>query len=199
MVPPRAFYTRDPLEVAPGLLGMVLAREDGRAGRIVEAEAYRGTADAASHAYRGQTPRNSTMFGPPGHLYVYFTYGMHFCCNVVCGPSGVAGAVLLRALAPVEPLEPMSCAGPARLCKALGIDRSLDGADLLDPASPVRLLSPEPDDDLAPGAQVVMCGPRIGLGDRVGQAASFPWRFWLDGERAVKRSGTRQGRRVHRP
>ncbi len=164
MVLGRSFYGRDSLVVAPALLNKVLVRRlaDGSrlAGRIVEVEAYRGADDPASHAYRGPTARNATMFGDPGHLYVYFTYGMHYCANVVCRPGrpGSPGAVLLRALAPLEGLEAMRrlrlaarrgarsgdgtatlrdaelCSGPAKLCEALGIDRSLDGADLVSTA-----------------------------------------------------------------
>jgi DNA-3-methyladenine glycosylase len=131
--------------VAPGLLGRVLVRTlpDGTrlAVRIVEVEAY-GPDDPASHAFRGRTARNHVMFGPPGHLYVYFTYGMHFCANIVTGRDGEGSAVLLRAAEPLEGLEAMTarrggrpprllCAGPARLTQALGIDRRHDGVDLL--------------------------------------------------------------------
>src|SRR5690606_9275364 len=148
----RARLRRDPREVAPELLNKLLVRlgpeRDGgepvvRVGRIVEVEAYCGAIDAGSHAYRGMTRRNRTMFGPPGGLYVYFTYGMHWCANVVCGDEGVGVAVLLRALAPVAGLEEMFaarprarrptdlCSGPAKLCQALGLDGSFDGADLV--------------------------------------------------------------------
>jgi DNA-3-methyladenine glycosylase len=150
----REFFARPAQEVAPELLGHVLEHQtpDGLvAVTVTEVEAYAGAQDPASHAYRGQTARNGVMFGPPGHAYVYFTYGMHFCVNVVCMPPGVASAVLLRAGAviagtelararrPPAQTERDLARGPARLCQALGIDRSLDGADFCDPASPLRL------------------------------------------------------------
>ena len=187
----REFFRRDPLELAPELLGKVLEC-GGSAGRVVEVEAYRGADDPASHAYRGRTARCATMFGPPGHLYVYFTYGMHFCANVVCNDVGTAGAVLLRALVPLRGLDEMEqrrtasgaapppggparerwlCAGPARLCQALGIDRRLDGADLVLGDRGIRLL----DDGVRPASFAT--GPRVGLSERVGRAAELPWRY----------------------
>ncbi|MBV9280475.1 MAG: DNA-3-methyladenine glycosylase [Chloroflexi bacterium] len=141
---PRLFFDRPAAEVARDLLGKVLAGR-GEAGvlrgRIVEVEAYTGQSDPGSHAFRGATPRNRVMFGPPGHLYVYFTYGMHFCVNVVTDPAGVAGAVLLRALQPMEGIDLMRrrrgdrpdvelCNGPAKLCQAFGITRRQNGLDL---------------------------------------------------------------------
>jgi DNA-3-methyladenine glycosylase len=174
----------DPLEVAPRLLNTLLVRGD-RVVRIVEVEAYRGLEDPASHAYRGQTRRNATMFGPPGRLYVYFTYGMHWCANVVCGPESVAGAVLLRAGAPVSGLEEMwaarpaakrerdLCSGPAKLCQALGLTREFDGADLLAGSEGISLCTDGTDPPAVPSV-----GPRIGI--RV--AAENPWRWWVPGD-----------------
>jgi len=106
----RDWYDADALDVGPALVGKLLVRTDGRVGRIIEVEAYRGSEDPGSHAFRGETKRNATMFGPPGHLYVYFTYGMHWCANVVCGAEGIAQAVLVRALDPVAGLEAMRVA-----------------------------------------------------------------------------------------
>src|SRR3954451_13249293 len=140
---PREFYRRDARVVAKALLNKVLVRGD-RAGRIVEVEAYCGGADPGSHAYRGMTRRNATMFGPAGGLYVYFTYGMHWCANAVCGDDGEGVAVLLRAAAPLTGVEAMRdsrgraarrdrdlCSGPAKLCESLGLDKAFDGADLV--------------------------------------------------------------------
>lgn len=171
----------DSLLVAPRLLNRLLAH-DGRVGRIVEVEAYRGSEDNASHAFRGRSARNATMFGPAGHLYVYFTYGMHYCANVVCGAEGTANAVLIRALEPLAGLEAMRaarngvgdrmlCSGPARLCQALGIDRRLDGADLTG-SGEVGLF----DDGVEPPA-VPLVGARVGLSALVGEAVGYPWRF----------------------
>jgi DNA-3-methyladenine glycosylase len=186
---PRTFYRRDSRAVAPELLNKVLVV--GRcAGRIVEVEAYVGAEDPASHAYRGETARNRTMFGPAGHLYVYFTYGMHWCANAVCGDEGEGTAVLLRALAPVEGLDEMRarrakarrdrdlCSGPAKLCQALGIDRAYDGVDLTRPRSAVRIV-----DDGVPPPERPGCSPRIGI--RV--AVEHPWRWYVDGDANVSR------------
>ena len=190
----------NPVVVAPWLLNKVLVH-GGRAGRIVEVEAYHGANDAASHAYRGRTPRTVVMFGPPGFLYVYFTYGMHWCANVVCGPDGEAAAVLIRALAPLAGLDEMwqarpaarlerdLCNGPAKLCQALGISGEDSGTDLL--ASPprrraggvaapagVRLL-----DDGTPPPRRPGRGPRIGIKE----ATDKRWRFWVAGDPSVSR------------
>ena len=149
---PRAFYARPTLEVARDLVGMHLVRRDAagrrRIGRIVETEAYRGSfGDRAAHSFGGRTARNAVMFGPPGHAYVYFIYGLHFCFNVVTEPEGSACAVLVRALEPIEGISAKT-SGPALLCRALEIDRAQNGADLLgdelyleEPAArkPVRL------------------------------------------------------------
>jgi DNA-3-methyladenine glycosylase len=182
----RALLAAPVVEVAPRLLGAVLRRGDV-AVRLTEVEAYDGPHDPGSHAYRGMTARNAVMFGPPGHLYVYFTYGMHFCCNVSCGPDGRPSAVLLRAgevvsgLATARGRRPRSsdrdlARGPARLCQVLAIDRADNGADLA--AGPI-LLEPAG----APPDGLVRTGPRVGLR----AAADRPWRFWLDGEPTVSR------------
>ena len=170
------------LEVAPRLLGATLRHGDV-AVRLTEVEAYDGPNDPGSHAFRGRTPRNAVMFGPPGHLYVYFTYGMHHCCNVVTGPVGTPSAVLLRAGEVVEGLDlarsrrPRSsdrdlARGPARLCQALGIGLAENGADLT--AGSVTLELGEPVD-------AVSTGPRVGLRG----APERPWRYWVTGAPSV--------------
>jgi DNA-3-methyladenine glycosylase len=185
---PRAFFDRSPEEVAPDLLGCVIERsapEGPVAVRLTEVEAYAGGRDPASHAFRGRTNRNAVMFGPPGHAYVYFTYGMHFCLNLVCFGEGTAAAVLIRAgeivrgHALAAARRPRSSArdlarGPARLCEALGIGRSLNGADVCDPDGPLRALP----GSLAPAYRT---GPRTG----VTSAKDVAWRFWIDGEPTV--------------
>ncbi|GAA2121961.1 DNA-3-methyladenine glycosylase [Nocardioides bigeumensis] len=173
------------LRVAPRLLGAEL-RHDDVAVRITEVEAYAGPDDPGSHAYRGQTARNEVMFGPPGHLYVYFTYGMHYCCNVVVGPVGTPSAVLLRAGEVVDGLEVARerrpgasdrdlARGPARLCRTLGIGREHGGTDLA--SGPITLtLAGRP-----VARSAISTGPRVGLR----HAADRSWRFWTTGERSV--------------
>ena len=207
----RDFFARHAVEVAPDLLGCVLEHQttDGLvAVELTEVEAYEGQSDPASHAYRGKTPRNAVMFGPPGHAYVYFTYGMHFCVNMVClGEEGSASAVLLRAGAVIAG-EDLARArrtrgaasvasrdlarGPARLCQALDIDRSLDGADVCTADSPLRVCAgagnpARSGNLLAPGDDPPGTPRRIATGPRVGvsSAAEIPWRFWYEGEPTV--------------
>jgi DNA-3-methyladenine glycosylase len=221
---PRDFFDRPATEVAPDLLGCILWHASPAgvvATRLVEVEAYRGAGDPASHAFRGKTARNAVMFGPPGHAYVYFTYGMHYCVNLVCEPAGRAEAVLIRAGAVVAgaelarrrryglpetaeagPAEPVSTAddssapaarrgsrvrsrdldlarGPGRLCQALGIDRSLDGADACARVGPLGISPPGAFDQPVPtAAGTVATGPRVGIS----QAADRPWRYWLAGD-----------------
>jgi DNA-3-methyladenine glycosylase len=196
----RDFFARDTLAVARDLLGQRLVRMmDGAAwdglrlsGRIVEVEAYVGETDQASHASCGPTRRNAPMYGPPGHAYVYFVYGMHYCFNIVTEREGYPAAVLIRALEPLEGIEEMRVrrggrsdlpltSGPARLCQALGIDRRFDGVDL---CAPDALLFLEkgvsiPDENIA-------TGPRIGVqGDEV--AVTIPWRFYVRDSRHISR------------
>ncbi|MGW6279345.1 DNA-3-methyladenine glycosylase [Kribbella sp. NPDC055071] len=176
------------LDVAPTLLGMVVrsTTDEGTvAARITEVEAYDGPNDPGSHSYRGQTPRNAVMFGPAGFLYVYFTYGMHYCMNVVVGPANRPSAVLLRAGEVIEGIELARvrrgtgdrdlARGPARMCVALGIGRDGNGIDLLAKGSPIQLL-PGPGFDGTP-----LTGPRVGLRE----AADWPWRFWIPGDPTV--------------
>ncbi|HEX4251298.1 MAG TPA: DNA-3-methyladenine glycosylase [Pseudonocardia sp.] len=181
----------DVLDASYRLLGCTLEAdtEDGPvAVRLVEVEAYRGADDPASHSYRGPTPRNAVMWGPAGHLYMYFVYGMHYCANVTCMTDGVAGGILLRAGEVVSDLQlaharrPAArrdadlAKGPARLAALLGLGREQYGLDLTDPASPVRLYAGEP----VPRSSV-SSGPRVG----VTTARTRPWRFWLTDSPAV--------------
>jgi DNA-3-methyladenine glycosylase len=187
---PRAFYARPTLDVARDLIGKTLYRQtqDGMtAGIIVETEAYVAAVDPAAHGYRGKTPRNAVMFGPPGHAYVYFTYGMHFCLNVVTEEDGVAAAVLLRALEPTRGLPLMRARrgeriadrdlarGPGRLCAAMALTVADNGLDLQDDA---LWLTETPD---FPPVAPIAATPRIGIT----QAADWPWRFVLAGSRWV--------------
>ena len=175
------------LEVAPTLLGARLVAVSV-AVRLTEVEAYAGEADPGSHAFRGRTPRTEVMFGPAGIAYVYFSYGMHWCLNVVTGPAGEASAVLVRAGEVVDGLELARerrpgaadrdlARGPARLTRSLAVDGALGGTDLLDPTAPLRLLPGDP----VPVDRVRQ-GPRVGVS---GDGAAAPWRFWLDGEPTV--------------
>jgi DNA-3-methyladenine glycosylase len=166
-------------------------------GRIVEVEAYCGTQDPGSHAYRGPTPRNLVMFGPPGGLYVYRSYGVHWCANAVCGPEGVGEAVLIRALAPVAGVGEMRaardqgqrravadrdlCRGPGRLCQALGITVAHNGADLVTGDRGVAIV-----DDMTPPPSAPGTSVRIGLT----KGAEHPWRFFVPNDRHVSRSAT---------
>lgn len=187
---PREFFDRPVLEVAPDLLGRVLIRTtpDGPiALRLTEVEAYDGPNDPGSHAYRGRTTRNGVMFGPPGHVYVYFTYGMWHCMNLVCGPEGEASGVLLRAGEIVEGAELARlrrvsarndkelAQGPARLATALGVDRALDGADACAADdTEIRIVSGTP----VPADQV-RNGPRTGVAGEGGDGDAHPWRYWV--------------------
>jgi DNA-3-methyladenine glycosylase len=181
-------------EVARALVGAELY-VDGVGGAIVEVEAYHHR-DPASHGFRGQTPRNTSMFGPPGHAYVYRSYGIHWCLNVVCEPPGSASAVLIRALEPLAGLETMAarrgvdatrllCSGPGRLCQALGVTSAHDGLALDEPPFELR---PAPD-----GVEVV-AGPRIGLT----KAVDLPWRYGVAGSRFVSRPFPRETTSVTR-
>ncbi|NMI01406.1 DNA-3-methyladenine glycosylase [Pseudonocardia acidicola] len=188
---PRGELAADVLPAAARLLGCTVEADTPEgpvAVRLVEVEAYRGADDPASHSFRGRTPRNEVMFGPPGFLYVYFVYGMHFCANITCLDDGDAGAVLLRAgevtsdLGAARARRPTArrdadlARGPARLASLLGLGREHNGLDVTDPASPVRLLAGPPVDPAT-----IRRGPRVG----VVAAVDLPWRFWLDGSPAV--------------
>ncbi len=183
---PRSFYARDSRELAPDLLNKLLVSDDPEFGRVavrlVEVEAYAGDEDPGSHGYRGETPRNRVMFGPPGFLYVYFTYGMHWCSNVVCGETGWASAVLLRGGAPVEGIEIMRdrrhaarrdrelASGPARLTQALGITGAHNGTDLA--RGPLRVV-----DDGVPPPRRPGRSTRVGL--NAGRGDEHRWRWFV--------------------
>jgi DNA-3-methyladenine glycosylase len=187
----REFFAADALDVAPLLLGHVVEHvtAEGAVGvRLTEVEAYEGESDPGSHAYRGMTKRNAVMFGEPGHVYVYFTYGMHWCANLVCGPAGRASAVLLRGGEVVSGLElarsrrPSAkrdrdlARGPARLASCLGLSGVHDGLDVCGPSA-LRVLRGTP-----VAAASVRAGPRVGVS---GDGGVPPWRFWADGEPTV--------------
>lgn len=182
--PPRSFYARETARVARDLLGLWLVRNiDGacRIGRIVETEAYLGPHDRASHSSRGCTPRNRSMFGPPGHAYVYRIYGLHHCLNVVTEPEGHGAAVLLRALEPIQGFAPsIQTRGPGLLCRALGIDRTADGADLL--GKELFIATPR-----EPASFAVVRRPRIGV-DYAGTWARRLLRFYIRDNPWISRS-----------
>lgn len=188
---PDSFYARPALTVARELLGTLLVLEEGgrkRVGRIVETEAYVGEHDLACHAAKGLTPRTEVLFGPPGRAYVYLIYGMYHCFNVVTEAPGVAAAVLVRAVEPVQGL-PSDCRtdGPGRLCRAFGITLAHNRLDLQ--SSPLYVAAGEP----VPEAQVAR-GPRIGV-DYAGEWAAQPFRLWVKENRHVSRVGARRKRR----
>ncbi|MER7959658.1 MULTISPECIES: DNA-3-methyladenine glycosylase [unclassified Streptomyces] len=190
---PRDFFDRPVLEVAPDLLGRTLVRTSDEGTielRLTEVEAYAGAIDPGSHAFRGRTARNAVMFGPPGHAYVYFTYGMWHCLNLVCGPEDHASGVLLRAGRVLRGEEQARrrrlsarydrelAKGPARLATALDVALSLNGTDVCaGPGAPLSLLTGTP-----PASDQVRNGPRTGVG---GEGAPHPWRFWIDDDPTV--------------
>jgi DNA-3-methyladenine glycosylase len=193
----RSWFDRPATVLARDLLGCRLVADaavGGVGGTIVETEAYQGPEDRAAHSWRGRTPRNSVMFGEPGHLYVYLVYGLHHCLNVVCGPEGQASAVLIRAVEPLagiarmrqrrgrsgDPEERLG-AGPARACQALDIDRRLDGIDLL--ADP-RLWLAAP---TLPETPLIVSGARIGVDYAGADWASRAWRFGIAGHASLSR------------
>lgn len=196
----RSFFNRDPRTVARELLGKLIVRREGRkqlAGRIVEVEAYLGEGDLAAHAAAGHTARNAVLWGPPGHAYIYFIYGVHYCLNISCLPAGEAGCILVRALEPVNGLREMAKAreladldltsvrdlrklasGPGKLCEALGITRPRDNAkDMLSPASDLQVMS----DSFR--VYEVLVTPRIGIT----KAAEMPLRYVIAGNVFVSR------------
>lgn len=187
----RDFFREDVLDVAPALLGATITHA-GVTLRLTEVEAYAGEKDPGSHAFRGPTPRTEVMFGRAGHLYVYFTYGMHWCANVVTGTEGEASAVLLRAGQVVDGLEVAAvrragiaerdwARGPARLASTLGLRGEQTGLDACEPDGPLAFHAPA---EHVPASRI-RTGPRVGVAGAGGDAERYPWRFWLDGEPTV--------------
>ncbi len=188
---PRSFFHRDARDVAPQLLNKLLACADGRVGRIVEVEAYVGAIDPAAHTFRGMTKRNAVMFGLPGHMYVYFTYGMHWCANTVCGDEGEGSGVLMRALEPVAGIATMRasrprirkdrelCSGPARLTQAMGITGAQNGIDLVRARDGYTIL-----DDGMPPPDEVVGSARIGIRE----GTDLLWRWFVAGNPHVSRA-----------
>ena len=187
----RDFFEEDVLDVAPALLGCTVSHA-GVTVRLTEVEAYAGTADPGSHAFRGPTPRTEVMFGRAGHLYVYFSYGMHWCANVVCGPTGEASAVLLRAGEVVGGQDVAAvrrsgiarrdwARGPARLGTTLALAREQSGADVCLPDGAVAFHAAAAH---VPASRI-RTGPRVGVSGAGGDAAAYPWRFWLHDEPTV--------------
>ena len=182
LVLPRSFYARPTLTVARDLLGKVLlydGPEGRRAARLVEVEAYHGTKDPASHAFRGPTPRTQVMFGRPGHAYVYLSHGVWFCMNVVAHPDAVPGAVLLRGAEPLEGFaDGARLTGPGLLGRAFALSSAHSGVDLVRSTLQLRDAPPVP-------ARLVARGPRIGLSE--GPTSTRPWRLWVRGSPGVSR------------
>ncbi|MGK2349370.1 DNA-3-methyladenine glycosylase [Actinomyces sp. W5033] len=208
-----ALLSGDPVEVGPRLLGARLTAtgpEGAVTVRLTEVEAYRGEEDPGSHAFRGRTARNASMFASAGTIYVYLTYGMHHCVNLVCGPEGLSRAVLLRAGEVVEGLElarrrrPTArtdrqlAQGPARLCQALGLTRADDGARLGGAGARLAVAPPSP--GCGPEPTRIRCGPRTGVSGPGGDGERFPWRFWIDGDPTVSpyRAAAPRGRKDNR-
>ncbi|NMM32595.1 MAG: DNA-3-methyladenine glycosylase [Phycicoccus sp.] len=198
----RAFFARPVLDVAPELLGCHISHS-GVTVRLTEVEAYDGANDSGSHAFRGLTPRTQVMFGEPGGLYVYFSYGMHWCANLVCGSVGSASAVLLRAGEVIDGLEVARsrrhgvtdrdlARGPARLALTLALGRDQNGMDTCAADSPFVVSTGTRDASSASDGAGVRTGPRVGVSGPGGDAAMYPWRFWLEGEPTVSayRAGT---------
>ena len=191
----RTFFARPVLDVAPELLGCTVSHA-GVTVRLTEVEAYDGSNDPGSHAFRGPTPRTRVMFGEPGGLYVYFTYGMHFCANLVCGSVGTANAVLMRAGEVVAGLgvarsrragviDRDLARGPACLARTLALGRDQNGIDTVSTGSAFVVWAPRPGPSSGSSGAVVRTGPRVGVSGPGGDAAAYPWRFWLEGEATV--------------